>query len=225
MNPLDSPPRPLSHRGIRAFDLVLTILTGLLVLGTALAVPLLALVATGHGSLTLDAELDPPYSVGLSGDRSVQVGDSGAEFTGFPRNGDTSPFRDAPVVRFDAAVARDDTDTRAVLVAFVVATIALAWLGLVNLRRIVRSTRSGRPFDARNAVRLRWLAVAVLVFPVVGFAVRWAMTETLDTDVALRVTTTGPSWWILLVIGVGLLALAEIFRAGADLEELERGTI
>jgi hypothetical protein len=47
----------------------------------------------------------------------------------------------------------------------------------------------------------------------------------LDVKPPVQVLTPGPSWWVYVVVGLGLLALAEVFREGTALRELERATI
>ncbi len=96
----------------------------------------------------------------------------------------------------------------------------------MNLRRVVKSARAGEPFAARNAVRVRWVAGAVLVVPIITPVATWLLDRTIDSDPAVHVMPKVPAaWWMMLVVGFGLLALAEVFRQGADLRELERSTI
>jgi Protein of unknown function (DUF2975) len=219
--------RQSTSRGLRAFAGLLWVLTLVLAFVTAVAVPLLVLVVLGHGSITLDATIDPPYSVRFTGDRTIVVtGDqSVATFENFPV-GDERHFIDtAPTVHAKANVVRDDTDSRAVVVVAFVALLALTWLALVNLRRVVRSARAGEPFTRKNVGRLRIVAITALALPAVSFVMTRILDSTLDVMIPLHVTIPGVSWWVFLVIGVGLLALAEVFREGAELQELEHATI
>jgi hypothetical protein len=211
-------------RSLRLFDLLLRLLVVLLTIVTGVSVAFgAAMVFGGSGSLAVDAKVEPPYSVEFGG-ASVEVdasGDGRFDYGDVPG----SSILTEVVVGAQIFVGADDRDTRLVVAAAGLAWLALAWLGLVNLRRVVGSARRGDPFDARNVVRLRWMAGAVLGFPVVATAMTQSVETTLDLSPPVEVTSWGPSWWLFLLIGLGLLALAEVFRAGSELRELERSTI
>jgi hypothetical protein len=105
-------------------------------------------------------------------------------------------------------------------------THALVGLGLLllsfhHLRRIFQRVRDGEPFDAQNALRMRWLGLLFL-----GLTLFNGLAE-LVTSMAVRrgvVSSTisvagGPhldfgNVFIALVV----VALAEVFRRGAELE-------
>jgi len=99
---------------------------------------------------------------------------------------------------------------------------ALMLLFLHNLRRIFQRVRDGTPFDAANARRLRWLGVIALALAllegviesVTSLAVRPALvssTFSIPTGISLD-----PS---VVFFGLVLLALAEVFRRGTELED------
>jgi Protein of unknown function (DUF2975) len=211
-------------RGVRLFDLLLRLLVVLLALVTiASAVLGVAMLAGTGASLAVPAEVEPPYSVELDG-ASVDVDEAGDSHLEFDR-GTGSSFLTSVDVGTRIYIGKGDTDTRLVLLAAGAACLALAWLGLVNLRRVVRSARRGDPFDERNVARLRWLAAVVISFPVLAVSVSWLVQKSVDLGPRVEVATWGPSWWVFPAIAVGFLALAEVFRAGSELRELERSTI
>jgi hypothetical protein len=231
------PPR---HTGLRFFDLLLRIAGVLLAIVTLIGIPLFALSLTGRGSTALDAEVQPPYTIRFNTnptnpvtsaarsetDRMIEV-IAGARMTriNFPNLDDERFIREKPTIKAKVTIDRHDTDTRAVVVSAGAVMFGLSWLGLVNLRRIVRSARNDDPFNARNAVRLRWLAGVVIAAAVVSRAAATIINETLDAHLPVRIATPGPSIVVLLLIVVGLLALAEVFREGAELRALEQATI
>jgi hypothetical protein len=110
----------------------------------------------------------------------------------------------------------------AVLWTYTAAAIALTVLFLNHLRRIFQRVRSGAPFDTANALRLRWLGLIALALAILtglselitSLAVRGSLIgERLEVPLGLAVD----GW--LLFFGLVLLALAEVFRRGAVLEE------
>jgi len=88
---------------------------------------------------------------------------------------------------------------------------------LLLLLRIVRSLRLGDPFDLANARRLRRIAAAV-VFGGTGASALQSWGEHLVlSDSAIRplVQEQLNVTLLPLVIGLGVLLLAEVFRRGA----------
>jgi hypothetical protein len=92
---------------------------------------------------------------------------------------------------------------------------------LHHLRRIFQRARAGAPFDAQNAGRLRTVGMLLLSLTVLGgiaeFVAASAIRDNVVSDL-IRVSNgiyfNGPVALISLV----LIALAEIFRRGAELE-------
>jgi hypothetical protein len=134
-------------------------------------------------------------------------------------------FKEPPRALAAVRVDPDDTDTRAVLSATAVALIALAWLGLLKLRGVVGSALRGDAFVPANRARLRWLAAAVLSLPLVTWMSSRVVNHTLDVDPAVAVVSSGPGAWTVVVVGFGLLALAEVFHEGSVLRQFERDTV
>jgi hypothetical protein len=199
----------------------------LLLIVSLLLAPLAILALTGHGSITFESRLQPPYRVTFDDGRSIKVGDAGTnvEYFNFPEGREGRSLADPLHVDTKITVGRDDTDTRVILVAAIGALLALSWFVLVSLRRIVQTARAGDPFDPRNANRLRWIAGLGLLAVVVVRVASAVVEHTLEADEPIHIRLAGPSWVLVLTGLLGLLALAEVFREGAELRELERATI
>jgi hypothetical protein len=111
----------------------------------------------------------------------------------------------------------------AVLWAYAAAAAALMLLILQNLRRIFQRVRDGAAFDSQNAFRLRTLSVLLIALAMldavaevvtsVVFRRGLAADSNLAVPAGLHVNGT------LVLVGLVLMALAEVFRRGAELEE------
>lgn len=116
----------------------------------------------------------------------------------------------------------------AVLWTYTVTAIALALLFLHHLRCLIQRVRSGAPFEAANALRLRWLGLMAIALALLnGLAAFVTSLAVRDGLISERVKVPyslsfDPS---LVLFGLVLLALAEIFRRGADLEEDQSLTV
>jgi hypothetical protein len=212
-------------KALRLFDNVLTVAQVLLVVGSVLLLLIAYPVLNGHGTLTLDAEADTPHTVEFADGTAVESGGGSTAWIGFPEGEERRHLSDAPTVLVRYTLADDDRDARAVVLAAIGVWVGLGWIGLVNARAIVRSSRQGRPFDPDNVRRLRRIGVAVVAFPVVSWAIRWGLDRTLDVGSPVHVRMAGPTSWVYLVAGLGLLALAEVFREGSRLRALDEATI
>jgi hypothetical protein len=109
----------------------------------------------------------------------------------------------------------------AVLWTYAAVALGLGVLSLHELRRIFQRVRDGAPFDADNASRVRRLGVLLLALAlldgvaglVTSLAVRGELVSGgLAVATGLRVNVP------LVVVALVLVALAEIFRRGAELE-------
>jgi hypothetical protein len=98
---------------------------------------------------------------------------------------------------------------------------ALMLAFLFHLRRIFQRVRDGTPFDAQNAIRLRWLGLLLLALAllngvaesVTSMAVRSGLASgNIAVPRGLRIDMP------LVLVALVLIALAEIFRRGAELE-------
>jgi hypothetical protein len=201
---------------LRAFDGLL--LLALLSLGplTMLIGLQLAASLTGRSHVTVPVSVRPPYDVVFSDGKEVGVD--------FPvlREGE---LREPDSVRSEVTVGRDDRDTRAVLAATWALLGGCAWAGLVALRRIVRSAWVSDPFICANVRRLRLLGVVVVAWPVITRVSTRALESTLDVVPLVKPVMVGPGWWPPLLLGLGLFALAEVWRVGVELRTLEQTTV
>jgi hypothetical protein len=213
-----------SGRGLKALDLATTGLRLLLIIVTGVAVPLLILAATGRGTVTVNGVLDAPYTLQFDDGRSVGIEADSFVTRGFERQTvqalTTSPSIEAPL-----SVSRDDLNSRAVVIAMFSVWLGAAWVGIVNLRRIVRSSTAGSPFDAMNPSRLRRIGISVISVPVAAVVGHMILSRTLDTDVPFSVSVDRSNWMTLLIVGIGLFAVAEIFDEAVRLREFEESTI
>lgn len=102
------------------------------------------------------------------------------------------------------------------------AAAGLLLLCLHLLRRIFRSVRDGAPFGVGNALRLRWLGVLLLALALLnglaGFAASLAVRHGLAGG-GIRVPVALPIDGRLVLMALVVMALAEVFRRGAELED------
>jgi hypothetical protein len=209
--------------GLQVFDGLLVLVMITLALATVV-IP--AGLLAGRGDTVIDATLARPYGVLLPGGRSIEVGEGGAVVRrNFHEGKEARYVKAPPTVSVKAQVERRDVDTRVALGFAIVLSLAVTWAALLSLRGVVRSARSGDPFVASNVRRLRVVAGSILALPVIATVGSWVVDGTLDSDVDLRVRSFGPSLGTCVVVAVGLLALAHVFREGIALRELEQGTV
>jgi hypothetical protein len=99
---------------------------------------------------------------------------------------------------------------------------ALMLLFLQNLRRIFQRVRDGAAFDARNVVRLRTLGMSLLALAalkaVAEIATSIAVRRGLAAGSDLAVPTGFHLDLTLVPVALVIIALAEVFRRGAELE-------
>lgn len=218
-----------SRLGIQLFDAALRVLMIGLAAATVASVVLVMLFLTGRGPIAVPSTLDPPYAIEFldAQDRSIGVGAAGTveRRTNFDIGDEARYIRSAPTVVVDSRVDRTDFDTRVLLSGAGVALLALAWATTLNLFRIVRAAANGDPFAPANAVRLRVIAAAILAVPVVGAVTVRLLGATLDSDPPVTPLSPGVAWLGFVVVSLGLFALAEVFRQGADLRQFEMETV
>jgi hypothetical protein len=111
---------------------------------------------------------------------------------------------------------------RGVVYASAAGALALVLLFLHHLRQLFLHVRRGEPFDRRNAARVRWLGVLLLAGELLSAALGfWQSTVVLRTVGENRLALS-PSFapdGAVILIAVVLIALAEVFRRGAALED------
>ena len=214
----------LGGRGLRALDLGIKVARLLLIVVTGITVPLAILALSGRGDMFISATLDEPYGVEFADGRRVDVSDGVRSYSNFEIGEERESIADVPVIQLLLKVKRTDLTSRGIFLAFVAGLLAAAWVGLINLGRIVRSTIAGRPFADENPGRLRWLGGAVLTLPAIDLIRTALLDRTLDVDLPVSVSRLGPGWALLLV-GIGMFALAEVFVETARLRRFEEDTI
>jgi hypothetical protein len=100
---------------------------------------------------------------------------------------------------------------------------ALLLTVLHNLRRLLQRVRDGAAFDAQNVMRLRRLGMALLAIAalraVAEIATSIAVRRGLTPDSSLSVPGGLHADLTLVPVALVVLALAEVFRRGAALED------
>jgi hypothetical protein len=109
-------------------------------------------------------------------------------------------------------------------------TLAFAVLFFVlhQLRQVVSTAAEGDPFVPENGSRIRALGWVVLVGEVLKAVVSFASSSYLHQQVSLPGMTVEPCFnfqWSTIFLGLVILAIAEIFRAGATMREEQALTI
>lgn len=106
----------------------------------------------------------------------------------------------------------------------VAAVGAVAWFALDQLWRVVSSARDGDPFSHRNVYRLRWIAVCLGAAPLVLGGASIALDRLVTAEVRATLLS-GPGWGVWVVAALGASAIAEVFRAGVNLRDLNEHTV
>ena len=117
--------------------------------------------------------------------------------------------------------------------AWLAIAAAAVMLGLVlwilaELAALCRSVRDGQPFAPRNAVRLRRLALALVLMELSRAAIVYGAHAYVDAHFAaenLRLTASPRIDAVALVSALILLVLSEVFRTGTRLEEDQSLTV
>jgi hypothetical protein len=211
-------------RGLRALDLGIKVARFLLIVVTGITIPLAILAMSGRGDMFISATLDDPYAIEFADGQRVDVSDGVRSYSNSEIGKESESITDVPVIQLSLKIKRTDLASRGVFLAFVVGLLAAAWVGVINLGRIVQSTIAGRPFADENPRRLRWLGGAVLALPAIDLIRTALLDRTLDVDLPVSVSTLGPVWALVLV-GIGMFALAEVFVEAARLRRFEEDTI
>jgi Protein of unknown function (DUF2975) len=94
-------------------------------------------------------------------------------------------------------------------------------LTLYHLRRMCQSVRDGAPFDPDNAVRLRSVGLLLCLITVFSGVAQFLTSTAVNkglTDSTIDVQRGFHLNGAVIIVGLVLVALAEIFRRGAELE-------
>jgi hypothetical protein len=213
-----------SGRALRAFDALLGLcLLGLILVTAAMAVRL----GIDGGSVTLPGRLEPSYSVRTAQGGVVRVGaHEGGRWSNEPRLvTDAGLVDDQADVHVRVTVPLAAGGDAWVVVVGGAASLAMAWLALLELRLLLASARQGEPFTRANVHRLWWVAGVALSWPGVDWLLTRGINATIDVRPAVTMSWPGPGFWTSVLVGVGLLAIAEVLREGVALRELELSTV
>ena len=116
----------------------------------------------------------------------------------------------------------------AVNTAAMIAIGIFAWFILGKLRAVIHSIIRKQPFAPENAGRIRWIGLGVIagdlaysaqVFAENAYARRYVTVPGVSFDILPRVDFS------ILVCGLIILLLSEVFRAGTELDEDQSLTI
>ncbi|MCP4149285.1 MAG: DUF2975 domain-containing protein [bacterium] len=146
------------------------------------------------------------------------------------------------------------TDTQVKLMGEVSYKIKNTWLKISNaaallllfgaiifvlqlLRKLIDSLKAGTPFIKENARRLRWIGWTIIVFRLFLWAYNWIIEGLLDLRLMVAenplisdvsdgdMIRFNPTSFSLIVVGLIVLAIAEVFKAGTEMKEEQELTI
>ena len=203
----------------------------ILVVVTPLVLLLTVLVVIGVGSLRLAGSTDAVLPVQLEpGEYQIERGDGQradvAETTVFESNDGEVTFG---TTRVDIGIDDDAIAIRAVAGMLIVVWLILAWVGVNSMNGISSSMRAGNGFTTGNSRRVRRLGMVVLAYPALTFLGRLLLRQMVDAlDLAgppVSVDVGVADWWVWVLFGLLLVAIAELFAHGVALQELDEATI
>ena len=109
------------------------------------------------------------------------------------------------------------------IMVLVAGIVALSFLFIRHLRRIVDTVRQGDPFIPENAMRLRSMAWLSIVLQVValfaGALTMWLEEATKNLEANFDISIGG------ILLPLVLFILARVFRRGAEMREELEGTV
>jgi hypothetical protein len=203
----------------------------ILVVVTPLVLLLTVLVVIGVGSLRLVGSTDAVRPVQLEpGEYQIEMGDGQrtdvAETTVFESNDGEVTFG---TTRVDIGIDDDAVAIRAVAGILIVVWLILAWVGVNSMSGISSSMRAGDRFTTGNGRRVRRLGIVVLAYPALTFLGRLLLRQMVDAlELAgppVSVDAGVADWWVWVLFGLLLVAIAELFAHGVALQELDEATI
>jgi len=110
--------------------------------------------------------------------------------------------------------------------AGIVIFIVPAFVVLLLLRRIFGTMAGGTPFVRENILRIRWIGWLMIIFGVLSQVVRWGLVlfvhgnvaaTGLDVSLQIDQSLVQPDM-TMVFMGLVVLALAEVFRHGVQLQ-------
>ena len=144
-----------------------------------------------------------------------------------------APSSPEPYVRFLSAPVQVQVTgfgPRLVVIAAALADIVFAWIAVLALKGITKSSLAGAIFTTANSDRLARLGKVAIVYPFAALWIgrSWFNSVTNDSDLGVSGfwSTDGvDNWEAWLLVGLLLLVLAKAFKWGVELHELEQATI
>jgi hypothetical protein len=194
----------------------------LLAIGTLLTIGLVPSSLTGDVGPLVDGTLSGPYTVTQPRGSRFDVTRYGQ--VPYTRDMEGREAVRGATTRVRVRVTKRDMDVRVIVAVGVAATLVLDWIALLAFRGVVFSAADGDPFDERNATRLRRMAATLVAWPVITMSLNRLLTRRL-TLVGVRPHLARVSVVPFLVAALVVAALAEVFRRGAELRELEATTV
>lgn len=126
---------------------------------------------------------------------------------------------------------RDSNLAQALL--FIIAAIygVFNYLILLNLSHLLESFKTPAPFKRNNSRYIQIIGLLTIAFPLYKYLIEILVTSVFHKHFLLQNATipTFPSIWninfSMLFLGFIILILAEVFKVGADLQDLEEQTV
>lgn len=204
---------------LHAFKIALTALEFLILLLLLLPVALLLVRPGGVPGIEVDARVIPPYRAEVDG-LELEFDERG----GVSKSGDASVVEQAWISSLRASVDVGDSEGAASATWIIgLGAAAAAVLGILDLlKRVVSSALVGQPFAVENVRRLRLSGGLALTIPITDLAVDLGLRRWVEVGSRITLEPDFVPWWPFVVLGLGLLGLAEIFRAGSELREFEQ---
>lgn len=203
-------------RRVRA-DGVVRVLTGLVSIAYFGTLVLAVVVLIGLPAVRVAAGGNPEWEIGLP----ITVAATAPDATVVTRWGDARLEMEEARGSLRVPIGMLPWWLFAVFWTYLATVGALALTFLHQLRHIFQQVRSGSPFAAANAPRLRRLGLVALAFAILT-GVSEVVTSLAVTGgrvgAPLEVRPGLPVDGSMVLLGLVLLALAEIFRRGAELE-------
>lgn len=224
MKKLVSPLRPPT--ALRVLDTLLWIALPLLALMTVVVMIFVAIPAFGDGPYYVQGRTDQVIVEHVTPSGATVVQDVSTPFI-------TPDDPSEPTVRFlgvDVQTQVSGFGPRLVLALASLANIAFAWVAVLTLKGITRSSLKGDVFTNANSTRLTRLGVAAIAYPITAFFIGRSIFNSVVSDSSVDVSgflsTSGvDNWQAWLIFGLLLLALSKAFAWGTELHEFEKATI
>lgn len=102
---------------------------------------------------------------------------------------------------------------------------------LLFLGRIINTIRNGTPFQKRNVASIRWIGILTISIAVYEFLIGWIITSIFSSKFSVEnaeILSTASIWdinFITIFLGLVFLVVAEVFRYGKQLQDLEDQTV